>query len=109
MNTLVAERVDIDKAVETAATKVAIVGATGYAGEELTAIIGRHPHARLVGAFDSKFTVEALLETKAEVAFLAIPNEASAHIAPQLLDAGVRVIDLSGAFRLREADLYPTW
>ncbi len=109
MNSLVAEGVDIDTAVETAATKVAVVGATGYAGEELTAIIGRHPHAKLVGAFDSKFTVEALLETKAEVAFLAIPNEASALIAPQLLDAGVRVIDLSGAFRLREAELYPTW
>src|SRR5206468_5852817 len=39
--------------------------------------------------------------------FLATPAEASLQFAPALLDAGVRVIDLSGAFRLRDAALYP--
>ena len=37
------------------------------------------------------------------------PNEVSAELAPQLLDAGMQVIDLSGAFRLEEPSLSPSW
>jgi N-acetyl-gamma-glutamyl-phosphate reductase len=115
-----------------AATKVAIVGATGYAGAELAAILARHPQTRLCGLFSSTggatvpmaqlhpalsgsaliaepFALETLVANGAEVAFLATPNEVSAVLAPQLLDAGVKVIDLSGAFRLHEEALYPAW
>ena len=115
-----------------ATTKVAIVGATGYAGAELAAILARHAHTRLCGLFSSTggatvpmaqvhpvmsgsaliaepFAADALLAGGAEVAFLATPNEVSAELAPQLLDAGVKVIDLSGAFRLHEEGLYPSW
>jgi N-acetyl-gamma-glutamyl-phosphate reductase len=88
----------------------AVVGATGYAGEELAAILERHPHAQVAGLYSSRdFSLEAITASGATVAFLATPNEVSAHLAPQLLDLGMRVIDLSGAFRLGQPSLYPTW
>jgi N-acetyl-gamma-glutamyl-phosphate reductase len=107
--------------------RVAIVGATGYAGSELTGILARHRGAELVALFSSSdgaaapanpaypqliaepFVFEKLLDSKAEVVFLATPNEASMELAPKLLDSGLRVIDLSGAFRLNDPALYPTW
>ncbi len=106
---------------------VAIVGATGYSGSELTAILDRHPHAKIAGLFASSgskpapvspsrpdlvaepFAIEKLVEAAPEVAFLATPNEVSAELAPKLVDAGIRVIDLSGAFRLQNPALYPSW
>ena len=45
----------------------------------------------------------------ADVVFLATPHETSRNIVPGLLDAGLRVIDLSGAFRLKDAAAYPRW
>jgi len=107
--------------------RVAIVGATGYAGSELTGILARHRGAELVALFSSggsaaapanpaypqliaePFVFEKLLDSKPEVVFLATPNEASAELVPKLLDLGLRVIDLSGAFRLNDPALYPTW
>ncbi|HEY8849971.1 MAG TPA: N-acetyl-gamma-glutamyl-phosphate reductase [Thermoanaerobaculia bacterium] len=107
--------------------RVAVVGATGYAGAELTAILARHRGVELVGLFSSgnsapaavtpsapklfaqPFTLDALMEKSPDVAFLATPNEVSAQLVPQLLDRGIQVIDLSGAFRLGEASLYPSW
>lgn len=96
--------------VEGAMTRTAIAGATGYAGVELDKILQRHPHASVEAAFSSSsFSLDALVASGAEVVFLAIPNEASAELVPQILDAGLRVIDLSGAFRLGEPSLYPSW
>ena len=117
-----------------ATTRVAIVGATGYAGAELTALLARHRNATLAGVYSGRggarmplsnvhpslanvdssvnvepFTLEALVAADAEVVFLATPNEASAELAPQLLDAGLKVVDLSGAFRLGDPSLYPNW
>jgi N-acetyl-gamma-glutamyl-phosphate reductase len=107
--------------------RVAIVGATGYSGAELTAILARHAEVELVALFSSSssargavtptlpqfiaepFSMEALVAAKPEIVFLATPNEVSAGLAPQLLDLGMRVIDLSGAFRLEEPSMYPTW
>jgi len=90
--------------------KAAVAGATGYAGAELTTILKRHPHADLVAEFSSEsFSIDALQSSNAEVVFLATPNEVSAEVAPKVLDLGMKVVDLSGAFRLREAGLYPKW
>ena len=107
--------------------RVAVVGATGYAGAELTAILARHREVEIVGLFSSSggaraqitpafpalvaepFTLEALLAAQPEIVFLATPNEVSAELAPKLLDAGIKVVDLSGAFRLTDAALYPQW
>src|SRR5206468_569425 len=46
---------------------------------------------------------------EADLVFLALPDTAAAEIAPALAGAGVRVIDLSGAFRLRDQDLRARW
>src|SRR5258708_26522092 len=107
--------------------RVAVVGATGYAGVELTAILARHAEVQIVALFSSSngargpvspshpqliaepFTLETLLAANPEIVFLATPNEVSAELAPQLLDAGMQVIDLSGAFRLSNPALYPNW
>jgi N-acetyl-gamma-glutamyl-phosphate reductase len=109
------------------AKRVAVVGATGYSGVELTSILARHREVEIVGLYSSAggkraqvtpafpnliaepFTLEALLEAKPDVVFLATPNEVSAELAPKLLDAGMKVVDLSGAFRLTDASLYPQW
>jgi N-acetyl-gamma-glutamyl-phosphate reductase len=91
-------------------TTTAIAGATGYSGAELVRILERHPHAKLVGAYSSEsFSLEALFDAKPEIVFLATPNEVSAEVTPHILDAGMKVIDLSGAFRLGEPTLYPSW
>jgi len=101
--------------------RVAIAGATGYAGQELVRILARHPAVTLTAAMSSGATstprplpalariwdepvvpldVERLVRD-ADVVMLALPESASAELAPQLLSRGLRVIDLSGAFRIR--------
>jgi len=101
--------------------RVAVAGATGYAGQELVRLLARHPAVTLTAAMSSAATsaprpLPALariwegsvapldverLSTEADVVFLALPEAASAALAPQLLDRGRRVVDLSGAFRIR--------
>ena len=95
--------------VPRALTRVAILGSTGYAGAELLRLLKRHAHVDIAGAYSSSFEISALDDAAAEVVFLATPNEFSAHLVPQLLDRGLRVIDLSGAYRLTEPTLYPPW
>ncbi len=101
---------------------VALVGATGYAGQELVRILARHPRVRLTAALGSA-SMEAPRKLPAlariwdgevlpysadriapsvKAAFLALPEANAAETAPQLLARGIRVIDLSGAFRLRD-------
>ncbi len=109
--------------------RIAVVGATGYAGQELVRLLARHPEVRLTVATGSQATstprklpalshvwegqVEPLdlsrVIADAEVAFLALPEAASAEIAPSLVSAGLRVIDLSGAFRLRSGEARARW
>lgn len=90
-------------------TRVAVLGATGYAGAELVKILERHRGVSISGAFSSTYDLDALTTDSTDVAFLATPNEASAELVPVLLDRGLRVIDLSGAYRLAQPTLYPSW
>jgi N-acetyl-gamma-glutamyl-phosphate reductase len=112
-----------------APVRVGIAGATGYAGQELVALLARHQGARLEAAMSSSAEsaarpmprlarvwdgqVEPLsperLATAVDVAFLAVPEQAAARLALPLVDAGVRVIDLSGAFRIRDASARARW
>ncbi len=113
--------------------QVAVVGATGYSGFELARILLRHPKVQsatfyvretggaqclaemfpqLRGVGEAPLrtlSVEAILESGAGTAFLATPHEFSAEIAPTLIDAGIRVVDLSGAFRFRSAQTFSHW
>lgn len=111
------------------APRVAVVGATGYAGQELVRLLARHPRAQLVmttasTAASAPRRLPALARVwdgdirpldvaaviaGADVVFLALPEAASAGIGPTLLDAGLRVVDLSGAFRLRDVTARERW
>jgi N-acetyl-gamma-glutamyl-phosphate reductase len=107
--------------------RVAVAGATGYTGQELLRVLSRHPSVTLTAAMSSGATASRRLpglarvwsgeitplspETlrEADVVFLALPDAAAAGLAPALADAGVRVIDLSGAFRLRDPAERARW
>jgi N-acetyl-gamma-glutamyl-phosphate reductase len=108
--------------------RVGIAGATGYTGVELIRLLARHPRARLAAAMGSPGAaprhvpalkrlwdepVSALdldgLADATDAVFLALPDHAAAEIAPPLVARGKRVFDLSGAFRLRDADLRRRW
>jgi len=109
--------------------RVAVVGATGYAGQELVRLLARHPAVALTTATGSQSTsiprrlpalsriwdgevrpldLDVVVES-ADVVFLALPERASAELVPALLAAGRRVIDLSGAFRLRDEHTRAQW
>jgi N-acetyl-gamma-glutamyl-phosphate reductase len=107
----------------------AVVGATGYAGQELVRLLARHPGARLEaatasGQADAPRRLPRLARTwtgqvepldlealagRMEAVFLALPEAASARVAPALVAAGTRVFDLSGAFRLRAPEARARW
>jgi N-acetyl-gamma-glutamyl-phosphate reductase len=116
--------------------RVAVVGATGYAGYELARLLLRHPqiekptfylrdaHAdvrcltelypqlRGWGEAPCKpLSVEAIAKSGADVAFLSTPHEASLELVPKLLDVNpkLRVVDLSGAFRFHEPGTFESW
>jgi N-acetyl-gamma-glutamyl-phosphate reductase len=114
--------------------RVAVVGATGYAGFELAQLLLRHPKIqkptfylreasshvkclteifpRLRGWGEAPcktLSVEAIAESKAATVFLATPHEASLELVPQLLNAGLRVVDLSGAFRFHNPQTFTQW
>lgn len=87
--------------------RVAIAGSTGYSGQELQILLRRHPGLRvekLLGR-DEDFSD---LKAKIDLVFLCTPNETSLEWAPKLLALGISVIDVSGAFRLKQHS-YPEW
>jgi N-acetyl-gamma-glutamyl-phosphate reductase len=110
---------------------VAVIGVSGYSGMELARILSVHPRFALRLAVSDKWAGQPLGERVAiagpsaelvvtsqadgierlgsvELVFLCTPAEVSMELAPRALDAGARVVDLSGAFRLPAAD-YPRW
>ena len=110
-----------------APARVAVAGATGYTGQELLRLLSRHPSVSLTAAMSSGATASRKLPglarlwngditplspatlREADVVFLALPDAAAAELAPTLVDAGVRVIDLSGAFRLTDEGQRARW
>src|SRR5262249_13646540 len=116
-------------ATTTSTVDVVIIGATGYAGQELVRILARHPYARVTAAMGSA-TMEAPRKLQAlariwdgeilpysedrvgsqtQAVFLALPDASAADTAPALLARGKRVIDLSGAFRIRDDKARQRW
>ncbi len=110
-----------------------VVGATGYSGRELVRLLINHTEFELVGAFSSRsaetfslaeihpqltglidlaclpFDEGATARINPQVIFLATPNEFSHAVVPSLLETGATIVDLSGAYRLRDAALYPEY
>ncbi|QDT56207.1 N-acetyl-gamma-glutamyl-phosphate reductase [Caulifigura coniformis] len=111
-------------------TRVAILGGTGYTALELIRILLRHPdvqitavtsrsetghigvvHPSLLGRLDLKLEnlSPAQLRDRADVVFGCLPHVASMEVVPQLLDVGLKVIDLSADYRLNDAAVYEQW
>ena len=105
--------------------KIGIIGAAGLSGRELLNLLERHEEASVELLTSSKYQGKKVNEVFPELAgytqvfqpndsdvtgcdlvFLAIPNQASLERVPNLLEKGVRVIDLSGAFRLRDTAIF---
>ncbi len=112
--------------------KVAVVGASGYTGQELLRLLIMHPLVDLVavtsrteagrslGEVFPRYTgapsIEGLVFMEPEIdtiaasgatcAFLALPHGVAYEFAGQLLSRGIRIIDLSADFRLRDANVY---
>ncbi len=112
--------------------KVAVVGASGYSGEELLRLLGNHPEVELVAITSRQHAGKALgdvqpqfrghpklaniqfiqsdvaqiVATGAEFVFLALPHGLAGEFAGPLLEAGLRVLDLSADFRLRDAAVF---
>ena len=104
-----------------------VVGYRGYSGAELVHILTRHPrvspvllehrdeaggHTRIRGARAPRVapcTADAVRAEGLSVVFLATPPEVSMELAPLMLEAGAKVVDLSGAFRLRTPERYAAW
>ncbi|HVV51965.1 MAG TPA: N-acetyl-gamma-glutamyl-phosphate reductase [Polyangia bacterium] len=116
---------------EASTVRAGVVGVSGYSGMELGRLLAGHPRFALALAVSDKWAGDLLgdrlpfagpsaslrIRPQAEAAaamagldvvFLCTPAEASLELAAQALEAGVRVVDLSGAFRLA-ADEYPRW
>ena len=107
--------------------RIGIVGFRGYSGAELVRLLDRHPRVdpvllehrddadvpfHPVGAKPhTQFPAapEAVKDEGLKLVFLATPAEVSMQLAPAFLNAGARVVDLSGAFRLRDAGTYSRW
>src|SRR5688572_17212601 len=96
---------------------VAVVGITGYSGREVERLLKTHNSVRVTGRFASKsdpsgieaYGLDAVRKTTPDVVITATEHDISLRIVPELLDAGFRVIDMSGAFRMKDAALYPKW
>jgi N-acetyl-gamma-glutamyl-phosphate reductase len=113
--------------------RIAVAGATGYAGEELIRILRHHPSVQLTALAASakwdrpvpaaevfpRFAGSLDLPVEAfdparfirscDVAFLALPHGVSMEAVPTLLNGGIKVIDLAGDFRLKDPALFTRW
>jgi N-acetyl-gamma-glutamyl-phosphate reductase len=106
--------------------KAGVVGFRGYSGAELVSILARHPQVepvlvehrekdegpRRIGEAGPKRIAcsgEAVRSAAVEVVFLATPADVSMELAPVMLAAGAKVIDLSGAFRLGTKENFEHW
>lgn len=110
--------------------RVSVLGATGYTGAELMRLLAGHPEVKVVSAASRTFAgkelgeifsnfrqaeniqlvnPEELAGQPVDLVFLALPGGRSMKLVPQLLDGGMRVIDLSPDFRYRSTDLYEDW
>lgn len=111
--------------------KVAVMGGSGYAGVELLRLLAGHPAMQLAAVSSRQYQGRAVAEvfgalegwvdlefcapeTRAltagvELVFTAVPHQAAMATVPELLAAGVKVVDLSADFRLRDVATYEKW
>ena len=106
-------------------TRIAIINITGYIGAEVARILFRHPKVQIVSVTGRSEAgkrlgsvlpylapLDLMIEpapAEADLVFSALPHKASAEALVPLVAKGVKVIDLSADFRLKEAGLYQQW
>jgi N-acetyl-gamma-glutamyl-phosphate reductase len=110
--------------------RACVLGVSGYTGAQLFALLLKHPGVRLTyvaakntqGAMSDiypeflnrttlvcrKISIKEIVQ-KCDVVFLALPHTESMKVAPKLLKAGLKVIDLSADYRLKKPQDYETW
>lgn len=105
--------------------RAGIINVTGYAGIELARLLHGHPNVELVSVtgrsaagqklakvfphlVDITLTIEAELG-EVDFVFSAMPHKASAEVILPLIDRGVKVVDISADFRLKDTKAYPQW
>ena len=106
--------------------KVGIINVTGYAGCELVRILRHHPEVEIASVTGRSaagqplgrvfphldnmgLEVTADLGDELDLVFSALPHKASAEACIPLLEQGVKVVDISADFRLKQADVYSQW
>jgi N-acetyl-gamma-glutamyl-phosphate reductase len=106
--------------------KAGIINVTGYVGAELARLLYQHPQVELVtvtgrSAAGQKlgdvfrnfagtdYIIKSEIDSKIDIAFSAMPHKSSIDIVPSLLKQGIKVVDASADFRLKNADEYPKW
>jgi N-acetyl-gamma-glutamyl-phosphate reductase len=106
--------------------KAGIINVTGYIGAELARLLCQHPQAKLASVtgrsaagqklgdvFPSfagtNYIIKAELDSEIDIVFSAMPHKSSVDVIPPLLKQGIRVVDASADFRLKNAGEYPKW
>ena len=106
--------------------KAGIINVTGYIGAELARLLHEHPQVELVTVtgrsaagqklgdvfpnfVGTNYVIKAELDGEIDIAFSAMPHKTSVDIVPPLLKQGIKVIDVSADFRLKDAGEYPRW
>jgi N-acetyl-gamma-glutamyl-phosphate reductase len=107
-------------------TKAGIINVTGYIGAELVRLLCQHPQVKLVTVtgrsaagqrLDDIFPnlagtnhmIKAELDSEIDIAFSAMPHRSSVDVVPSLLKHGIKVVDASADFRLKNAGEYARW
>ena len=106
--------------------KIGIINITGYAGSELARILYRHPNVEITSVTGRSaagqqlnevfphltamnMPIEEELSGSLDLVFSALPHKASAEACIPVLEQGVKVVDISADFRLKQADEYTEW
>jgi len=106
--------------------KAGIINVTGYIGVELARLLCQHPRTDLVAVtgrsaagqklgtvfpsfMATNYVIKAELDSKIDIAFVAMPHKSSVDVVSSLLKQGIRVVDTSADFRLKDAAEYPEW
>ncbi|MFT9849565.1 N-acetyl-gamma-glutamyl-phosphate reductase [Aneurinibacillus sp. REN35] len=117
--------------MEATNVNISIIGATGYSGVELVRLLLTHPEAHIAAVYSNSQTGKTMqdvyphlthiftdelaeidcerIKAEADVVFIATPSGVSGKLVPQLLDGTLKVIDVSGDFRLATPELYTAW
>ncbi|HEY4711360.1 MAG TPA: N-acetyl-gamma-glutamyl-phosphate reductase [Dehalococcoidia bacterium] len=106
--------------------KAGIINVTGYVGAELARLLCQHPQVELVTVTGrsaagqklgdvfpnfagTNYVIKAELDSEIDIAFSAMPHKSSVDVIPPLLKQGIRVVDASADFRLKNAGEYLKW